>query len=54
MPCGDSMLDMLLLGVGIALATVMSGYLLADKLKRKKMDANFPRKTHWYRKEGYQ
>ena len=53
MPCGDLGADFILI-VGLC-ATVggLAMYLVSDKLKKRKYDG-FPRKTHWYRKEGYQ
>mgnify|MGYP003320055206 CR=1 FL=1 len=54
MPCGSLAVDFFLI-VGLCGAVGgMAMYLVADKLKRKKIDGNFPRRENWYRKEGYQ
>jgi len=54
MPCGDLGADFLLI-VGLC-ATVggLAMFMVSDKLKKRKMDDRFPRKSNWYRKEGYQ
>ena len=52
MPCGSLAVDFFLI-VGLCGAVGgMAMYLVADKLKRKKIDGNFPRRENWYRKEG--
>ncbi len=58
MPCGSLAVDFFLI-VGLCAAVGgMTMYLVSDKLKKKRIDKNFPRKsTDWnggYKKEGYQ